>query len=441
MAVAAERAKGVPVELAGVRKSYDDHLVLAGVDLSVAPGELVAIVGQSGTGKSGLLRPIVGLERPDAGRITVGGIELREYLALPPEEKPFRIAMVFQSSALLASLTVAENVGLRLRERGRHAPAEIAAITRRVLEQVELAGTEDQLPGELSGGMRKRVAIARALAVDPELILYDEPTADLDPILTEQIGQLIARIRTLRGSTQIIVTHNLPLGPAIPDLSGDRFIALTLGTPTAKRAEPGDTLEGETPAGFAEVVDQLSTVAESVTNLTDNLNRNAERLLANLADLVEENRGALGATAQNLASITGKLDRGTGTRGLLLNDRALYDRVTDAMGDVRRSVGDLGVVAHSLAEGKSTLGKLVSQDDGLYAEVRETVASLGATARNAEEITDNLRTGQGTVGKALTDDSLYTEAQDTLRTVNRATQSVEDQSAISLLGTVVTSLF
>src|SRR5213596_1411481 len=217
MAVAAERARGVPVALAGVRKAYGGHVVLAGIDLRVAPGELLAIVGQSGTGKSVLLRQIVGLERPDAGRITVGGIELGEYLALPPEEKPFRVAMVFQSSALLASLTVAENVGLRLRERGRHAPAEIAAITRHVLEQVELAGTEDQLPGELSGGMRKRAAIARALAVDPELILYDEPTADLDPILTEQIGELIKRIKTTRGSTQMIVTHNLPLGAAIAD--------------------------------------------------------------------------------------------------------------------------------------------------------------------------------------------------------------------------------
>jgi len=224
-------------------------------------------------------------------------------------------------------------------------------------------------------------------------------------------------------------------------LSGERFIALSLGTPTATRAAPGDTLEGETPASFADVVDKLSTVAESVTNLTENLNHNSERLLANLADLVEENRGALGATAQNLASITGKLDRGTGTLGAMLNDSTLYDRVTGTMGDVRQSVQDLGVVARNLAEGKSTLGKLVSQDDGLYAQVRDTVDNLNATARNAQEITDNLRAGEGTVGKALTDDSLYTEAQDTLRTVNRATQSVEDQSAISLLGTIVTSLF
>ena len=214
---AAQREHGVAVELAGVRKVYQGHVVLAGVDLRVSPGELLAIVGQSGTGKSVLLRQIVGLERPDAGRILVGGIEVPRYLAMPPDEKPFRVAMVFQNAALLASLTVAENVGLRLREHSRLASPEIRAIIRRVLEQVELAGCEDKLPGDLSGGMRKRVAIARALAVDPELILYDEPTADLDPILTEQIGAVIARIRAVRGNTQIIVTHNLPLAHAIAD--------------------------------------------------------------------------------------------------------------------------------------------------------------------------------------------------------------------------------
>ena len=224
-------------------------------------------------------------------------------------------------------------------------------------------------------------------------------------------------------------------------LSGERFVALSLGTPTALRAEPGDTLEGETPASFSDVVDQLSGVADSVSDLATGLNENAERLLTNLADLVEENRNALGTTAQNLASITGKLDRGTGTLGLLLNDPTLYDRATAAMGDVQQSVQDLGRVASDLADGKGTLGKLLTQDDGLYDQVRDTMASLEATSRNAEEITANLRAGEGTVGKALTDDSLYNEAQDTLRTVNRATQSVEDQAPISILGTIATSLF
>jgi len=206
---------GVAVELSGIRKRYGDQDVLRGVDLKIEAGKLVAILGQSGTGKSVLLRQIIGLERPDAGRIAVGGLELERYLAMPPGEKPFRMAMVFQNAALLASLTVAENVSLRLREHGRRNASEITEITRRVLEQVELAGTEDKLPSELSGGMRKRVAIARALAIDPELILYDEPTADLDPILTEEIGRLITRICDIRGSTQIIVTHNLPLARSL----------------------------------------------------------------------------------------------------------------------------------------------------------------------------------------------------------------------------------
>jgi phospholipid/cholesterol/gamma-HCH transport system substrate-binding protein len=224
-------------------------------------------------------------------------------------------------------------------------------------------------------------------------------------------------------------------------LSGERFVALSLGTPTAAPAAPGDTLEGETPASFSDVVDQLSTVADSVSDLAENLNTNADRLLTGLADLIEENRTALGASAQHLASITGKLDRGTGTLGLLLNDPTLYDRATAAMGEVQQSVQDLGRVANGLAEGRGTLGKLLTEDDGLYEQMRETVDSLSVTARNAEEITENLRAGEGTVGKALTDDSLYTEARDTLRTVNRATQSVEDQAPISLLGTIVTSLF
>jgi len=219
---------GVAVVLDGVHKRYGTQEVLAGVDLEVRPGELLAILGQSGQGKSVLLRQIVGLERPDSGTISVGGIPLERYLALPAGEKQFRIAMVFQGSALLGSLSVAENVALRLREHRQATPDEIAATVRRALEQVELSGVESKLPAEISGGMRKRAAIARALAIDPELILYDEPTADLDPILTEQIGALIARIRQSRGSTQIIVTHNLGLARTIADrvavLDGGRIV-------------------------------------------------------------------------------------------------------------------------------------------------------------------------------------------------------------------------
>jgi len=207
--------RGVGIEISGVRKAYAGAPVLRGVDLRIEAGEIMVIVGGSGEGKSVLLRHIAGLERPDAGTIRLNGLEIQEYLDLPPEEKPFRLSMVFQGSALLNSLTVAENVGLRLREHRTHPEREIRDIVARCLEQVDLVGSEGKLPSELSGGMRKRVAIARALAVEPQVILYDEPTADLDPILTLQIGQLVTRIHATRGATQVVVAHNLALAAEI----------------------------------------------------------------------------------------------------------------------------------------------------------------------------------------------------------------------------------
>jgi phospholipid/cholesterol/gamma-HCH transport system ATP-binding protein len=208
-------SNGVSIAITGLRKSFDSAPVLRGVDLQIDAGEIMVIIGGSGEGKSVLLRHIAGLETPDGGSIRLNDMELRDYLRLPPGDKPFRLSMVFQSSALLNSLTVGENVSLRLKEHRTHTDAEIARIVATCLEQVDMAGTEDKLPSELSGGMRKRVAIARALAVEPQIILYDEPTADLDPILTEQIGALIARIHTTRGATQVVVAHNLALASEI----------------------------------------------------------------------------------------------------------------------------------------------------------------------------------------------------------------------------------
>jgi phospholipid/cholesterol/gamma-HCH transport system substrate-binding protein len=217
-------------------------------------------------------------------------------------------------------------------------------------------------------------------------------------------------------------------------LSGERFVAISLGSPTAKDAEPGDTLIGETPASFSDVFDQLADVAESVNDLTERLGADAERLLAGLADVVEENRTALGEATRSFASITGKIDQGTGTLGLLVNDPTLYDRATATMNDLSR-------VSGSIADGRGTLGKLVTQDDGLYEQMRDTVDNLQATAQNAQEITAGLRAGEGTLGRALTDDSLYSEAQDTVRGANRAFQAVEDQAPLSVLGTLVMTLF
>jgi phospholipid/cholesterol/gamma-HCH transport system ATP-binding protein len=210
-------ASPVAIRVRDVWKSYDGHAVLRGVDLDVAAGETLVIIGGSGEGKSVLIRQIIGLETPDRGEIRLNELTVAEYRKLPFEQKPFHVAMVFQTSALLNSLTVAENVGLALREH-RIARSEDAAQTiAECLAEVDLEGTESKLPSELSGGMRKRVAIARALAMKSDLILYDEPTAELDPLLTEEVGKLIRKIQQGRRPTQVVVTHNLPLAREIAD--------------------------------------------------------------------------------------------------------------------------------------------------------------------------------------------------------------------------------
>lgn len=197
------------IRLAGVRKSFDSLVVLQGVDLEVAGGETITIIGGSGTGKSVLLRLIIGLIKPDAGRIWID----REEITPLPEVKllPIRrkVGMLFQGSALFDSLTVAENIAFPLREHTRMGEGEIRDRVREVLELVGLPGVEEKEPAELSGGMKKRVGLARAIALQPRIILYDEPTTGLDPSNIEKITELIIDLREKLGVTSVVVTHDM----------------------------------------------------------------------------------------------------------------------------------------------------------------------------------------------------------------------------------------
>lgn len=201
------KIQGVAVQVKGVRRSFGTQEVLKGIDLEVRPGEIFVIMGPSGSGKSVLLRHIIGLDQPDAGEILVNGESVHD----TDVASKYRMAMVFQSGALLNSLTVGENIGLYLTEHRMHPPAEIARIVSEKLEVVGLKDTEAKMPSELSGGMKKRAAIARALVIEPQLILYDEPTSELDPLSSIVIGEEILKLNQRIGVTSLVVSHDRDL--------------------------------------------------------------------------------------------------------------------------------------------------------------------------------------------------------------------------------------
>jgi phospholipid/cholesterol/gamma-HCH transport system ATP-binding protein len=205
--------EGVTVQVRGLRKSYQGPEILKGLDFEVERGEIFVIMGPSGSGKSVLLRQIIGLETPNYGEILIEGKSIQS----PDVREKYRMAMVFQSGGLLNSLTVGENVGLFLTEHRLKPPAEVTRIVREKLELLELKGVEDRSPGELSGGMKKRVAIARALVIEPQLILYDEPTSELDPLMAVTIGEEIVNLKQRIHVTSIVVTHDRELAFGIAD--------------------------------------------------------------------------------------------------------------------------------------------------------------------------------------------------------------------------------
>lgn len=204
---------GVSVSVRGLRKTFGEQEVLRGIDFAVQPGEIFVIMGPSGSGKSVLLKHLIGLETPDAGEIFIN----QEKISTPEIASKYRLAMVFQSGALLNSLTVGENVGLYLSEHRLKTPAEIREIVSEKLADVGLKDTEHKMPGELSGGMKKRVAIARALVSEPQLILYDEPTSELDPLSSVVIGEEILDLKNRTHVTSIVVSHDRDLAFGVAD--------------------------------------------------------------------------------------------------------------------------------------------------------------------------------------------------------------------------------
>lgn len=204
------------LEFRNIRKRFKDKIVHDGLSFSLRKGEILSLFGGSGTGKSVCLRCTIGLERPDSGEIIFGGRDISKIpeTRLTPVRK--KIAYVFQNGALFDSMTVRENLAYPLAEHTKLSEDEIEAKITSMLELIKMQGSENLLPASLSGGMQKRVGLARAIILEPEIILYDEPSAGLDPLNTKNLIEIMATLRS-HGRSGIFVTHDIPAALEVSD--------------------------------------------------------------------------------------------------------------------------------------------------------------------------------------------------------------------------------
>ncbi len=235
------------IEVQGLKRAFGGKPVLRGVDLVVPKGKTVVVLGLSGCGKSTLLKHVIGLLQPDEGRILVNG---RDIAGAPQEEMEdirWNFGIVFQYAALLQSLTIAENVALPLvekerRQNGTFPPEEIDRRVKEKLRQVGLTGAEDKIPSELSGGMRKRAGLARAIVHDPSILLYDEPTTGLDPIICRHVDDLIVKMREELHVSSLVISHDIAGAQRVADV-----MALLHEGQVLEKAPPEEFMKSKNP--------------------------------------------------------------------------------------------------------------------------------------------------------------------------------------------------
>ena len=215
--MAASEAPGPYIKFTDVYKSFGEHHILKDANFNVMPGETVCILGRSGVGKSVSLHLLMGFLKPDSGRVLVAYQDVTDYTEEQMELIRKRVTMVFQNGALFDSLTVGENVAFPLRERRNLSEDQILQIVNGLLEMVGVKEMRDQLPSDLSTGMKRSVAIARALAAQPECVLYDEPTTMVDPLMAQLLGDLIKRLKVQLHLTSLVVTHDMRLAKKLAD--------------------------------------------------------------------------------------------------------------------------------------------------------------------------------------------------------------------------------
>ncbi|HUR01363.1 MAG TPA: ABC transporter ATP-binding protein [Nonomuraea sp.] len=262
---------GVEIEIRGLTKSFGRQMIWRDVTLTLPAGEISVLLGPSGTGKSVLLKTLVGLLRPDSGSITIEGQDVCRLRERDLYEVRKLFGVLFQDGALFGSMNLYDNVAFPLREHTRKSEKEIRSVVMEKMDLVGLVGAEDKLPGELSGGMRKRAGLARALVLDPKIILFDEPDSGLDPVRTAFLNQLIVDLNQRIEATILIVTHDINTARTVPDnigllyhrhlaMFGPREMLLSSEEPVVRQFL---NAQREGPIGMSEEKDADELAAES----------------------------------------------------------------------------------------------------------------------------------------------------------------------------------
>ncbi|WP_037906348.1 ABC transporter ATP-binding protein [Actinacidiphila yeochonensis] len=263
---------GIEVTVEGLTKSFGTQTVWQDVTLTLPPGEISVMLGPSGTGKTVFLKSVIGLLKPERGRVLVDGVDMVGGRERDVYEARKLFGLMFQDGALFGSMTLFDNIAFPLREHTRKKEGEIRRVVMERMDMVGLAGSEGKLPGEISGGMRKRAGLARALVLDPQIILCDEPDSGLDPVRTSYISQLLVDLNAQIDATMLIVTHNLDIAATVPDnmgmlfrrrlvAFGPRELLLTSDEPVVRQFLSG---RRSGPIGMAEEKDEAALAREQL---------------------------------------------------------------------------------------------------------------------------------------------------------------------------------
>jgi phospholipid/cholesterol/gamma-HCH transport system ATP-binding protein len=263
---------GIEVVVEGLTKSFGQQTVWRDVTLTLPPGEVSVMLGPSGTGKTVFLKSVIGLLKPERGRVMVNGVDMVGSPERDVYETRKLFGLMFQDGALFGSMNLFDNIAFPLREHTRRKEAEIRRVVMERIEMVGLVGSEGKLPGEISGGMRKRAGLARALVLDPQIILCDEPDSGLDPVRTSYISQLLIDLNAQIDATMLIVTHNLDIASTVPDnmgmlfrrelvAFGPRELLLTSDEPVVRQFLSGRRAG---PIGMSEEKDEATLAREQI---------------------------------------------------------------------------------------------------------------------------------------------------------------------------------